>query len=145
MAKPLGVQKNLPLGRAITAKISKCLPTGAQLTCTDNTGAKVVEIIAVRGYKGVRRRYPRAGVADLVSVSVKKGKTELRNQVMLAVIVRQKKEWARFDGSKIRFEDNAAVLVNEDGLPKGTEIKGAIAKEVTERWHKLGSIASIVV
>jgi len=80
-----------------------------------------------------------------VVVSIKKGKPELRHQTSLAVIVRQRKEYTRFNGSKIKFEDNAAVLVNDDGLPKGTEIKGAIAREATEKWNKIGSIASIVI
>jgi len=145
MAKPLGAMKNLPLGKAVTAKITKSLATGSKLTCADNTGAKEVEIIAVRAYKGVRRRLPKAGIGDLIIVSIKKGKPELRHQTSLAVIVRQRKEYTRFNGSKIKFEDNAAVLVNDDGLPKGTEIKGAIAREATEKWNKIGSIASIVI
>jgi len=145
MAKPLGAMKNLPLGKAVTAKITKSLATGSKLTCADNTGAKEVEIIAVRAYKGVRRRLPKAGIGDLIIVSIKKGKPELRHQTSLADIVRQRKEYTRFNGSKIKFEDNAAVLVNDDGLPKGTEIKGAIAREATEKWNKIGSIASIVI
>jgi len=145
MAKPLGVMKNLPLGKAVPANITRALPVGARLNCADNTGAKELEIIAVRGYKGVRRRYPKAGVADLVVASVKKGRVDMRKQVVLAVIVRQKKAYTRYNGSKIRFEDNAAVIVSEDGIPKGTEIKTAIAREAAERWNKIGSIASIIV
>ncbi|MEM2918170.1 MAG: 50S ribosomal protein L14 [Candidatus Altiarchaeota archaeon] len=145
MAKPLGLSKNLPLGKALTTRITKALHNGSRLTCADNTGAKELEIISVRGYRGVRRRYPRAGVADLVVTTVKKGKPEIRKQVVLAVIIRQKKEYKRYDGSRIRFEDNAAVIVGDDGSPKGTEIKGAVAREAIERWTKIGSIASIVV
>jgi large subunit ribosomal protein L14 len=144
MAKPLGLSKNLPLGKAISTKITRALPVGARVNCVDNTGAKELEIISVRGYKGVKRRYPKAGVADLVVASVKKGKPEIRKEVVLAVIIRQKKPYVRYDGSRIRFEDNAAVLVGDDGTPRGTEIKGAIAKEVVERWTKIGSIANIV-
>ncbi len=144
MAKPLGLSKNLPLGKAISTRISKGLPVGARLTCADNTGAKEIEIIAVRGYKGSKRRYGKAGVSDLVSASVKKGKPEMRREIVLAVIVRQKKPYTRYDGSRIKFSDNAAVLVGDDGTPRGTEIKGAIAREVVERWTKVGSIASIV-
>jgi len=145
MAKALGAMKNLPLGKAVPARISKSLPTGSKLVCADNTGAKEVEIISVRAYKGIRRRLPKAGVGDLIIVSIKKGKPELRHQTSLAVIVRQRKEYTRFSGSKIKFEDNAAVLVGDDGIPKGTEIKGAIAREAAEKWNKIGSIASIVV
>ncbi|MEA3254401.1 MAG: 50S ribosomal protein L14 [Candidatus Altiarchaeota archaeon] len=137
--------KNLPLGKAMTANVSKALPVGASLVCADNTGAKKLEVIAVRGYRGVRRRFPVSGIGDLVVVSVKKGKPEVRKQVMLAVIIRQKKPYTRYDGSKICFEDNAAVIVADDGLPKGTEIKGAVAREVADKWNKIGSIASIVV
>jgi len=146
MAKPLGgVPKNLPLGKAVSANISKPLTTGSRMTCADNTGAKEIELISVRGYKGVRTRYPRAGVGDMIIASVKKGKPEIRKQVIFAVIVRQKRAFTRPNGTKIKFEDNAAIIVGEEGLPKGTEIKGAIAKEVTERWGKIGSIASIVI
>lgn len=145
MAKPLGVSKNLPLGKAITANIGRCLPIGARIICADNTGAKELEIIAVRGYRGVKRRLPSAGVGDLVITSVKKGRPDMRNQVVLAVVVRQKRPYTRYNGAKIKFEDNAAVIVGDDGLPKGTEIKGAIAREATERWNKIGTIASIVV
>jgi len=145
MAKPLGLIKNLPLGKAISTKITKTLPPGARLVCADNSGAKEIEIISVRGYKGRKRRYARAGVGDLVVASVKKGKPEIRKEVVLAVVVRQRKPYQRYDGSTIRFEDNAAVLVGDDGSPRGTEIKGAIAREVVERWTKIGSIASIVI
>lgn len=145
MAKPLGVTKNLPLGKAITANISRCLPTGARLVCADNTGAKELEIIAVRGYKGVKRRYPRAGVGDMIVTSVKKGRPDIKKQVVLAIIVRQKKEYTRYNGMKIKFEDNAAVIVGDEGVPRGTEIKGAVAREAAERWNKIGTIASIVV
>ncbi len=145
MAKPLGVMKNLPLGKALSAKITRVLPVGARLNCADNTGAKELEIIAVKGYKGVRRRLPRAGVADLVVATVKKGRVDMRHQVVLAVIIRQKKSYTRYSGTKIKFEDNAAVIVGDDGIPKGTEIKTAIAREAADRWNKIGSIASIVV
>ncbi len=146
MAKPLGgFTKNLPLGKAVNANVTKCLPTGARLACADNSGAKEVEIISVRGYKGVRRRLPRAGVGDMIIVSVKKGTPEMRKQIMKAVIIRQKKEYARVDGTRISFADNAAVIVGDDGVPKGTEIKGAVAREATERWNKIGSVSTIVV
>jgi len=145
MAKPLGLSKNLPLGRAVSARIKPVIPVGARLNCADNSGAKELQIIAVKKYRGVRRRLPSAGVGSLVVCSVKKGRQDLRKQVVLAVIIRQSKEYTRYNGAKIRFEDNAAVIVNEDGLPKGTEIKTAVAREAAERWIKIGSIASIVV
>jgi len=146
MAKPLGgLPKNLPLGKAVSARTTRGLTTNARLVCADNTGAKEIGIIAVKGYKGIRNRMPCAGVGDMIIASVKKGRPDIRKQVVHAVIVRQRRPYRRANGSRICFEDNAAVLVSEEGMPKGTEIKGPIAKEAAERWIKLSSIASIVI
>ena len=131
--------------RAKKARIPRALPTGARLVCTDNTGARELEIIAVRGYKGVRRRYPSAGVGDIVVVSVKKGSPDIRKQVHYAVIVRQRKEYRRPDGTRVRFDDNAAVITDPNGNPKGSEIRGPVAREAAERFSKIGSIATIIV
>ncbi|MCS7122147.1 MAG: 50S ribosomal protein L14 [Archaeoglobaceae archaeon] len=131
--------------KAIKSYIPKSLPTGARLICADNTGARELEIIAVRGYRGVRRRYPTAGVGDIVIVSVKKGTPEIRKQIHYAVIIRQRKEYRRPDGTRVKFEDNAAVITNEKGEPKGTEIRGAVAREAAERFSKIGAIAAIIV
>jgi large subunit ribosomal protein L14 len=145
MAKPLGAMKNLPLGKAVTANVSKGLTTGAKLICADNTGAKELEIIAVKGYSGIHNRMPKAGIGDLVVAAVKKGKPEMRHQVVTAVVIRQRMPYTRYDGSKIKFEDNAAVVVNEDGMPKGTEVKGAVAREAADKWNKIGSLSGIVI
>ena len=146
MAKPLGgLPKNLPLGKAVTANTNRPLTTNARLVCADNTGAKEIAIIAVKGYKGVRNRMPEAGVSDMVIASVKKGRPDIRKQVVHAVIIRQKRPYRRANGSRISFEDNAAILVGEDGMPKGTEIKGPVAREAAERWIKVGPLSSIVV
>ncbi|MDK2795691.1 MAG: large subunit ribosomal protein [Archaeoglobaceae archaeon] len=131
--------------KALKAKIPRALPTGAMLVCSDNSGAREVQIISVIGYKGVRRRYPAAGVGDMVVVSVKKGLPEIRKQVHYAVIIRQKKEFRRPNGERIKFEDNAAVLVNEKGEPKGTEIRGPVAREAAERFAKIATIATTIV
>ncbi len=131
--------------RAVRASIPRALPTGARLVCADNTGAKELEIIAVKGYKGVRRRYPAAGVGDMVVVSVKKGTPDIRKQVHYAVIIRQRKEYRRPDGTRIKFEDNAAVITDAEGKPKGSEIRGPVAREAAERFPKIGSIASIII
>jgi len=131
--------------KSIKAKVPKALPTGARLVCADNTGAREVEIIAVRGYRGVRRRYPAAGVGDIVIVTVKKGTPEIRKQVHYAVIVRQRKEYRRPDGTRVKFEDNAAVITDPKGNPKGTEIRGAVAREAAERFSKIGSLASAII
>ncbi|OFV68464.1 50S ribosomal protein L14 [Methanosarcinales archaeon] len=131
--------------KAIGVKIPKALPTAARLSCVDNTGARVLEIIAVKKYRGVKNRYPKAGIGDIVVVSVKKGTPAMRKQIMHAVIIRQKKEFRRANGVRISFEDNAAVITDEKGMPKGTEIKGAVAREVAARFPKIGSAAAIIV
>ena len=131
--------------KGVSARITKPLNVGAYIKCADNTGAKTLKIIAVFGYKGRRRRMPKAGVGDMIKVSVVEGDVKMRGQVLNAVIIRQKKEYRRRNGIRIKFEDNAVVLVDENGLPKGTEIKGPIAKEVGERWPKIAGIASAII
>lgn len=129
----------------IRRKLTRGIPVGAVVNCCDNTGAKTLKVIGVVGYKGRRRRLPAAAVGDMIVVTVKKGPADLRKQVLYAVLVRQRQPYRRPDGTRICFEDNAAVLVTPEGEPRGTEIKGPIAKEVTERWPRIANIASIVV
>lgn len=132
--------------KPVTAKISKGIQLGTRMTCADNTGAKELELIAVLGYKGVHRRLPKAGVGDVVVCSVKRGKEKMRKQVIYAVIVRQRKEYRRNDGTRVKFTDNAAIVVNQKTFePTGTEIRTVIAKEVVERFSAIGKIASIVL
>lgn len=131
--------------KAITSKVAKSLPIGARLQCVDNTGAREVEIVSVKGYKGVRRRLATAGVGDMIIISVKKGTADMRREVTTAVVVRQKKEYRRADGLRVKFEDNAAVILSPDGLLKGSEIRGPVAKEAADRWPAIGSAASIIV
>ena len=131
--------------KGLAANITKALHIGSILKCDDNSGAKELMIIGVIGYRGKRRKMPEAGIADKVVCSVKKGKPELRKKVVKAVIIRQRKEFRRRDGTRIKFEDNAAVLVDDTDLPKGTEIKGVVAKEVAERFAKVATLAKNVV
>ncbi len=131
--------------KGIRAKVTKALPTGARLECVDNTGAKVVQIIAVKGYRGVKNRYPRAGVGDMVVITVKKGRPEIKKQILKAVIVRQRKEYRRPSGLRVKFEDNAAVIVDDKGTPKGSEIRGPVAREAVERFSAIASAATIIV
>ncbi len=131
--------------RGISGKPVKAITVGTRLVCADNTGAKELMMIGMRGYKGRKRMYPKAGVADEIVCSVKKGKPDIKKKVVHAVIIRQKKEYRRANGMRIKFEDNAAVLINEKGEPRGSEIKGPIAKEVAERWPKIAKVASIIV
>ncbi len=131
--------------KSIRSKISRALNSGSMIDCVDNTGAKILQIISVKGYRGVQNRYPRAGIGDICIVSVKKGTPEMRKQVLKAVVIRQKKEFKRPDGLRVSFEDNAMVIVDDSGVPKGTDIKGPVAKEVAERFPKIGTTASIVI
>lgn len=132
--------------KGLTAKVTRPLPLGARLVCADNSGAKELELIAVKGYHGRMRRLPAAGVGDVIVCSVKKGKEKVRHTVVYAVIVRQKKEYMRYDGMRVKFSDNAAILVNPKTFePTGTEIRSAIAKEVVERFTAIGKIASMVL
>jgi large subunit ribosomal protein L14 len=115
------------------------------MTCADNTGARVVQIVSVNIYHGVRRRQPKLGLGDMAIVSVKKGTPEMRRKLEKAVVIRQRKEIRRISGLRLTFEDNAMVITNERGEPKGTEIKGPVAREVAERFPKIGSMATIIV
>lgn len=131
--------------KSISATQTRGLSKKSRLLCADNSGAKEVEIISVFGHKTRKRMQPKAGIADMVNVVVKKGKPEIRKKVERAVIVRVRKEYRRPTGMRIKFEDNAVVLVDEKGQPKATEIKGVVAKEVGERWPKVAGLASAIV
>jgi len=131
--------------KGIAASITKGLPTGATLECADNTGARIVEIIAVKGIKGIHRKYPSAGIGDMVVVTVKKGKPEMKRQVFHAVIIRQRMPYRRPDGLRVQFEDNAAVIVTPEGDMKGSAIKGPVAREAADRWPRIAAAASMIV
>jgi large subunit ribosomal protein L14 len=131
--------------KAKQSYIPRSLNTGTRLTCADNTGARMVQVISVDGYHGVRRRQPKLGLGDIATISVKKGTPDMRKKMEKAVVIRQKKEFRRPDGLRVSFEDNAMVIVNENNEPKGTEIKGPVAREVAERFPKIGSMATIIV
>ncbi|MEK6943142.1 MAG: 50S ribosomal protein L14 [Nanoarchaeota archaeon] len=132
--------------QALKSRVTRALPVYCKVDTCDNSGAKILKIFTVVGLKTVKGRIASAGVGDLVQASVVRGRPDMRKTVVYAVIVRQKKEFRRSDGMRIKFEDNAAVVVKDDkGNPKGTIFKGAIAKEACERWPGISKIASIVV
>ena len=132
--------------KAVGSKITKGINHGALITCADNSGAKVLRVFAVKGYKGRKRRQLKAGVGDVVLCSVRKGTPKIKQETPLAIIIRQKKEIRRPDGTRIKFEDNAAVVLkDEKGNPRGSILKGPIAKEVAERWPNIAKIATIIV
>ncbi|KUG20392.1 lsu ribosomal protein l23e (l14p) [hydrocarbon metagenome] len=131
--------------KATQSKIPRALSTGSRILCADNTGARMVQVISVDGYHGVRRRQPKFGLGDMATVSVRKGTPEMRRKLEKAVVIRQKKEMRRPNGLRVSFEDNAVVIVNDRGEPRGTEIKGPVAREVAERFPKIGSLATTIV
>jgi large subunit ribosomal protein L14 len=132
--------------QAHKARVTKGLQKGSTVATCDNSGAKMIKIVSIKKTKTTKKRNPACGVGDLVLAAVKKGKPEMRKQVVFAVIVRQKKEYRRPDGMRIRFEDNAAVVLKDDkGNPKGTIFKGPIAKEAAARWPGVSKVASIII
>jgi large subunit ribosomal protein L14 len=130
--------------QALNADVTQGLEKGSLVNCADNTGARQLKIISVSGYHGTKNRHPKAGVGDKVTVSVTKGTPEMRRQVLEAVIVRQRKAIRRPDGVRVKFEDNAGVIVDENEDPRGTEIKGPIAQEVGERFGSIASTATMM-
>jgi large subunit ribosomal protein L14 len=116
-----------------------------RLNVADNSGAKKVECIRILG--GTRRRYARVG--DVIVVAVKAALpngTVKKGAIAKAVIVRTTKEYGRKDGTYIRFSDNAAVIINDAGEPKGTRIFGPVARELRERrFTRIVSLAPEVL
>ncbi len=132
--------------KAVRAKITRSLPFSARIDAVDNSGAKIIRLFNVYKIKTVKGRLVAGGVGDLIHANVIKGKPEMKKKTVLAVIIRQKKPYRRRDGTRIKFEDNAAVVVKDNkGNPQGTLIKGPVAKEVCERWPGIAKIASIIV
>ncbi len=116
-----------------------------RLTVADNSGARVLYCIKVLG--GSKRRY--AGIGDIIVVSVKEAIPNAKvkkGDVLKAVVVRTKKEIRRPDGSYIRFDDNSAVLINNQREPMGTRIFGPVARELrAKRFMKIVSLAPEVL
>ncbi|VVT47422.1 60S ribosomal protein uL14 [Magnusiomyces paraingens] len=126
-------------------RMSLGLPVGAVINCCDNSGARNLSIIAVKGFGARLNRLPAAGVGDMVMATVKKGKPELRKKVMPAIVVRQSKPWRRKDGIHLYFEDNAGVIVNPKGEMKGSAITGPVGKECADLWPRIASNSGVVV
>ena len=117
----------------------------SKLKVADNTGAKAVKCIKVLG--GSKRRYARIG--DVIVVSVKEASPKgvvKKKAVERAVVVRQVKEYQRKDGSSIKFDENAVVIVDMDKQPKGTRVFGPVARELREKgFQKIISLAPEVL
>lgn len=121
------------------------IQTETRLVVTDNSGAKEVLCIKVLG--GSHRRY--ASIGDIIVCSVKKASpdgTIKKKKVVKAVVVRTAKEIKRSDGSYLRFDDNACVIIGEDKNPKGTRIFGPVARELKVKgYNKIVSLAPEVL
>ena len=117
----------------------------SRLTAADNPGAK--EILSIRALGGAGRRYP--GIGDIIVATVKDaipGGNVKKGDVVKAVIVRTSKERRRPDGSYIRFDENAAVILKNDGDPRGTRIFGPVGRELRDkRFMKIISLAPEVL
>jgi large subunit ribosomal protein L14 len=117
----------------------------SRLKVADNSGAK--EVLCIRVLGGSKRRYARVG--DIIVVTVKSaipGGNVKKGEVSKAVVVRTKKEYRRPDGSYIRFDENAAVLLNAQGEPKGTRIFGPVARELRDKqFMRIVSLAPEVL
>ena len=117
----------------------------SSLRVADNSGARVIKCIRVLG--GTGRRY--AGVGDVIVATVKQadpGRDVKKGEVVRAVVVRTTKQYRRPDGSYIKFDDNAAVLLGADQAPRGTRIFGPVARELRERdYMRIVSLAPEVV
>ncbi len=122
-----------------------------KLEVADNSGAKVVQMIGVLGNSTARGRFSRltAGVGDRIVCSVKKAlpNADIKaGDKVKAVVVRCKYPTRREDGSYVRFDSNACVIINPDGNPRGTRIFGAVARELREKnYMKIVSLAAEVV
>jgi large subunit ribosomal protein L23e len=144
-------------------RISLGLPVGAVINCADNTGAKNLFVISVKGFGSRLNRLPAACVGDMIIckwfkqknlfilfqwlfylATIKKGKPDLLKKVMPAVIIRQRKPFRRKDGTFIYFEDNAGVIVNNKGELKGSAITGPVAKECADLWPRIAANAQSV-
>ena len=131
--------------RAVSSRPTRGLNIGSVVEACDNSGARIVRVVSIKHGKTRKGRQGYAKIADWVKVSVRKGDPKMKGEVIDAIVVRQKRSWRRNTGERICFSDNAvALLKDEKGNPKGTQIKGPIAREVQERWKEVARIASIV-
>ncbi|GIW68834.1 50S ribosomal protein L14 [Candidatus Parcubacteria bacterium] len=114
-------------------------------TVADNSGAKIVRIFKILG--STRRRYARLGDVVVASVQTAEPRKQVKKKdVVRAVVVRQKAAYRRRDGSYIRFDDNAVVVIDQKGEPRATRIFGPIPREVVEKgFQKIATMASEVV
>lgn len=120
------------------------LQVRSKLDVADNTGAKLANMIAVVGYP--KKRYARVG--DIISASVRRvvpGAPIKRGEVVKGVVVRTRNPMKREDGTWVRFDSNAIVIIDADGNPKGTRVFGPVPRELRQKYMKIISLAPEVV
>ncbi len=142
-ARPLSRTKRWRLVQVVER--AEVIQNETRLRVADNTGAREILVIRVRG--GSRRRY--AGVGDTITATVKTASPQgsvKKGEVVTAVVVRTKKSYGRDDGTYIGFDENAAVLIDAQNNPRGTRIFGPVARELRERnFMKIVSLAPEVL
>ena len=133
--------------KGLSCKMARRLQIGTVLKIIDNSGATRASIIGVKRYGGVKNRYPKAGIADIVICTVLAGAPEMKHKLIPVVVVQQRGTFKRADGTTVRFNDNAGVMIKsvDDTEPKGTIIKEPVAKEAIDRFTKIGKVAKVVI
>jgi len=132
--------------KAISSKATRGLNLGSYVLAADNSGARICKIVSIKKGKTTKKRQGYAKIADWVKISVRVGNPEMKGEVFDAVIIRQKRVWRRKTGERIAFADNAVALLKDTkGNPKGTQIKGPVAREVLERWASVAKLSRTVV
>lgn len=126
-------------------KNTEMVQSYTRLTCADNTGARKLMCISVLG--GTRRHYARVGDVIVASIKEATPNTQVKaGEVVRAVVVRTAKEYRRADGSYIKFDQNAAVLIDPQNQPRGTRIFGPVARELREKaFTRIVSLAPEVI
>ena len=131
--------------KAISAKATRGLNIGSLLIACDNSGARIVKITGIKKTRSRKGRQMYAKLGDWLKVSVRKGDPKMKGELFDAVLVRQRKSWQRKTGERVCFSDNAVVLLKDDkGNPKGTQVKGPVAREIQERWKEVAKLAKVI-
>jgi len=132
--------------KATGAKLTKSMNLGCVAKVADNSGALLARIVSVKHGKIRKGTQQYAKLGDWVKVAIQKGTPEMKGNVFDAIVVRQKKPIRRLTGERVAFVDNAVVILKDDkGNPKGTQVKGPVAREINERWPSVAKIAKFVL
>jgi large subunit ribosomal protein L14 len=131
--------------KGVATNVSRTLVPGSMLVCADNSGAYTLRVINKVGKAGSKGRLSKSGIGDIVAASVRSGNPQYVKKIVRVVIIRQKQPIRRADGMRVRFEDNAGILINEVNLPIGRTVKGPMAREVIMRYAKIANVASRVI